>query len=279
MIKERKIIEISDLKKITRTIDRIYGLKLSNYAQSSLKRRVEVFMSQNFSISVNNLIERIERQESFAELFIYNLVARDNEMFRDHEFWIELSHIINKEYIYNKLITFWLPDSNDHSDLYSLLIMLCKLKVLDKSDIYVSSPCKISEDKILNACISEKEVKLYSDNCERLGGNTKLKSYFENKENNYSINKELLKNVKVEFNNLLNSEISTKVDIVLFRNKMMFYNENLQNYSLKKITSQLKIGGYLAIGAKEKVNYPSWKSDYFVYNQEGNIYRKQSMIF
>ncbi len=276
MAQQTNIIEISDLKKITRTIDKFYGLNLSNYALSSLKRRVETFITKNFSISVQNLIERLERQESFAESLIYCMLASDNEMFRDNQFWFELLNIINKEYRYNNLIDIWLPDTNNYNDIYSLLIILDRLKLIDKTDVYVSSASRMSVDKIFKAAISKKEMKQHIANFERFDENDNLENYFNSKDNSYTLRKELLKNVKLELRSLLESELPTKFDIILFRNKMIFYNESLQNRSLRKITSKLKFGAYLAIGAKEKISYPLWENDYFIYSKEEKIYRKQA---
>lgn len=275
MEKQRTIISISDLKKIIRTVDINYNLNLSDYAVSSLKRRIESFIDERFIQSPNNLIDRIERQELFGEIFIQSILAPDSEMFRDYNFWLTLSNIIKKKYINKEMLEIWLPCANSYHNLFTLQIVLDKLKMIEKSKVTVSSTSKLNANQILSESLSEKNIEQNIPNHKRFDNNIELKTYFNTIDNNYVFKNELLSNVEVKHHNFLNDEINSKFDIVIFRDKMLYYNLSLKNHALNIITSNIKLGGYLAIGIKEIIDYPLWHSDYYLFNESESIYKKR----
>lgn len=247
---------------------------MTDYAMSSLKRRVEVFMNDNYILSANDLIKQIELSNSFLEQFINAILVKDDEMFRDFEFWQTLYLILKNEYADSSEISFWFPDTNSYHEVYSLLIILARLNFIEKSKIQVSSINKLSINTIKSKIITYKDWEEHLTNHKRFDKNEHLEQYFDEIENSYRLKKNLLNNVNVARYNFLTESGIGKYDIILFRNKMLCYNSSLKDIALKKITHSAKHGTLIAIGINEIINYPDWEKDYSVYNKSEKIYIK-----
>ena len=63
-------------------------------------------------------------------------------------------------------------------------------------------------------------------------------------------------------------------DLVLCRNVMIYFNQNLQNDVLKKFHESLFKYGYLAIGSKESLIWCDYANRFIVVNNEEKVYKK-----
>ncbi len=248
---------------------------MTNYASNSLKRRIEIFMNDNYVLSANDLIKQMEFNNSFVEQFIDAILIKDDEMFRDFEFWQALYQILKDEYAKSSEVSFWFPDTNSYHEVYSLLIVLAKLKFIEKSKIQVSSINKLSIDKIKNQIIAYTDWKEHVANHKRFDKHENIEQYFDIIGNSYKLKNSLLNNVHASEHNFLTESDSSQYDIILFRNKMLCYNSYLKNIALKKIAHSAKHGTLIAIGIREEINYPDWEKNYLVYNKSERIYKKK----
>jgi chemotaxis protein methyltransferase CheR len=65
------------------------------------------------------------------------------------------------------------------------------------------------------------------------------------------------------------------VKLVLFRNKMIYFNQTLQSKVLKTIYNSVATGGYLVIGTKESLHYLYGSIDFTLINNMESIYKRR----
>ncbi|MDF1546751.1 MAG: hypothetical protein P1P88_02940 [Bacteroidales bacterium] len=271
---KKTILGISDLKSLFQSIKSFYSDDYSNYAISSLKRRIEEFMFSFHMLNIDELINKLEKDKTLYQLFIDAIQVETTEMFRDPEFWVQFRDLVLKKYRYAKEIKVWIPDCNSGEELYSLQIILHQLKMNEKTSVYVSTITDKNVETIKKATIDHKKMELNIANFDRYEEGAKLTDYFILKSNAALLNAELLDNVKVEKRNLFTDEHQGVYDCILYRNKMLYYNPQLKNEALKRLNTSLKPGGYIAVGIKESVDFPSWEREFIVISESERIYKK-----
>ncbi|MFN8255259.1 MAG: CheR family methyltransferase [Bacteroidales bacterium] len=268
------ILGISDIKALFQSINKCYSIDFSNFAMSSFKFRVEEFMFNYRLSSIDDLIYKTEADRNFFQLLMNNLLVDTTEMFRDPDFWgffkVQVLHRINS----NSGARIWIPECNSGDELYTLKIILHELGLDGKFNIVVSTLNKVNVERISSACVDPKKMETNVANYERYLEEGKLLDYFSQKSNMYKLNYELLEKVEIIEHNLFKDKIPSIFDIVLFRNKMLYYNPTLKIEALKIINSALKPGGFLALGIKETCDYPGWELEYDVINESERIFKK-----
>jgi chemotaxis protein methyltransferase CheR len=271
---KRVILGVSDIKNLFQVVNAKYSLDFSNYALSSLKRRVEKFMGNYFITNIDELINRLDKDGNFFELFLQTILVDDTEMFRDPEFWFEFKNNVLKKYRYATEIKIWVPDINSGDELYSLQIILEQLNLAEKTSIYASTMSGLNIEKINRASFDQKKMEINVANFERFEEGANLNEYFQQQGNVSFLNSTFNSKLTVEKHNLFIEKPISVFDIVLFRNKMLYYNPQLRIDALKILTSAIRPGGYLVVGIKEMIDYPSWENDYVVLNESEKIFKK-----
>lgn len=271
---KKVILGVSDIKNLFQSVKGKYGIDFTNYALSSLKRRVEKYMDVYFISNIDELINRLEKDTVFFNMFLQSILVEETEMFRDPEFWSELKNVVLKKYRYATEIKIWIPELNSGDELYSLQIILEQLNLAEKTSLFVSTMSELNISKIEKASFDQKKMEINKANFERFEEGADLKQYFQqqgpNSVVNYSFNSKLI----VEKHNLFEDKPPGIFDIILFRNKMIYYNPQLRLDALKTLTSSIRPGGYIAIGIKEILDYPSWENDYIVLSESEKVFKK-----
>ncbi len=271
---KKVILGISDIKNLFQSVKAKFSVDFQNYALSSLKRRVEKFMNNYFLSNIDELIIRFEKDRSFFEMFIKSILVNETEMFRDPEFWFELKNVVLKKYRYATEIKIWLPETNSGDELYSLQIILEQLNLAEKTSIYISTLSELNITVIEAASFDQKKMEINVANFERFEEDGNLEEYFLKQGNLSKLNTEFNSKVTIEKHNLFTNENPGVFDIVLYRNKMLYFNPQLRIDALKNLTTSIRPGGYIAVGIKESLDYPLWENDYTVLSESERIFKK-----
>src|ERR1044072_3125795 len=78
------------LKELLESIRFVYGYDFTEYAEASLKRRLDHFMSNNKIDSLSSLGRVLLKDEAFFEQFVQEITVNVTEMFRDPGFYKSL---------------------------------------------------------------------------------------------------------------------------------------------------------------------------------------------
>lgn len=274
MIENFVHIGISDLKSLLFTLKMQKGIDFSDYALSSLKRRVENFMNRFHFKEIDELSHRVIKDEYFYELFLKDILVSTTEMFRDPEFWVELRKTVLFRLRRNDMIRIFLPECNSGEEFFSLLIMLKSEKILEKSEIVVSSLSQLSVEEIEKAAIENKKMELNIANFEKVYEKGNISAFFEEKGNVFKLKPELLFQSKIIQHDLFKDDLQGINHLILYRNKTIYYNPQQKIKALKILKEHLITGGYIALGIKEKLEYPGWEREFSVVNETEKIYKK-----
>ena len=275
MILIEKNIRLSDLKNISANIYTKYNIDISGISYNSLKYRVLRILSLYNFDSVDEMIKKIISERTFFEVFLSEISIPTTEMFRDPPMWQALKDSILPKFKKYESINIWLPEISSDDELYTLLIVLKEANMLENSKIIATS---FSEKKIKEAssrAITLKNLNANVANYQRYNEKQELSQYLQINKKNAVLDVNLLNNVRFLKNSFFSKNTSDFFfDLVIFRNRMLFYNSDFQNKVLDTINDSIIKGGYLIIGIKESLKNWNLAYKYKLVVKHENIYKK-----
>jgi len=241
----------------------------SDYSDKSLKRRIEKILSDN-KTNLNDLIRQIRKDPEFVDKIVKDITVNTTELFRDVSTWQTLKHRILPKMKDYDIINIWHSGCSTGQEVYSMLIILAELNLLEKARIYSTD---LNVDAIETA---KKGVYKFRFNMGYLDAFDKVMKenpynydeyndipyakYFEIDKSQDTIRMKQFLREKPVFkkHDLVKGEniFYTKFDIILCRNVMIYFNNKLQNKVFELFHKSLNDNGYLVLGIHESILGP-----------------------
>jgi chemotaxis protein methyltransferase CheR len=269
-------IGIVDTRNIIKLIQEKYAYDFSDFALTSLKRRLEGILQQRNLKHPDLLLSRLNDSPQFFEQVLEDIQVPSTEMFRDPSLWRllrdELIPRISKE---SPRLKIWLPGSVSGDELYSLCIILKELDLLENANIIVTCLSIRSIDYIKSGILRTAKMEVSQENYERINGKAKFNDYCTFTNGVVYRDRSLIKNVNFELEKIDLENPPSGIKLVLYRNKMIYFNPTLQIKILKNINNSLLPGGHLVIGIKELLANLYNANDFILVNPSESIYKKK----
>ncbi len=275
-------MEISneEIKIFIDTLTSLSSYNFSEYSDKSFRRRMEKIVNDN-NCNLDDIIKKIRKNSEFLEKIVRDITVNTTEIFRDPKVWLE----IEKEVIpkLNKLdkINIWHAGCSSGQELYSMLIFLSEFGLFEKTK-------SIGTD--LNSEILEEAKKgefKYRFNAEYLPNFDEVLNYKPEKEKiPYSkyleinqqhdlikIKPQMLTKAEFHKHDLVNdnNNFGIKFDLIMCRNVLIYFNNNLQNKIFDLFWDSLTDNGILIIGLHESIMGPAA----IKYTKKGQCYFKK----
>src|SRR6056297_1667392 len=109
----------------------------SEYSEKSLKRRVQKILLDN-NMDVMALVNKIKTNPSFLEKMVRDITVNTTELFRDPQIWQALRYRILPKFKNNKNINIWHAGCSTGQEVYSMMILLNEMGLLDKAKIFAT---------------------------------------------------------------------------------------------------------------------------------------------
>lgn len=266
-------IDLADIKKITELIKSRYNYDFTNYALSSFKRRViRILELDKMTISV--LLQKLEDRQ-FLQYFLNEITVNVTEMFRDPSFWRIIRETIIPQILLNhQKIRIWHAGCSSGEEVLSMSILLREMNIDKDVQIIATDLDTDILERARKARLPMKNMELNERNYVRFQGTGKLTDYYRVENNEAILDPKLLENVSFRQHDLVRGDVFNKFDLVLCRNVMIYFNQQLQNDVLNKLHESMFKYGYLAIGSKESLIWCDIASKFLVVNNEEKVYRK-----
>jgi chemotaxis protein methyltransferase CheR len=113
-----------DIIAIIRLLKEIKGIDFSDYAQSSLKRRILRFFEINSIRDLNDFSMKMRLDQEFPDHFINEITVNVTEMFRDPGFWSAIRDIVIPELNKRPVINIWHAACSSGEEVLSMAILL-----------------------------------------------------------------------------------------------------------------------------------------------------------
>jgi len=258
---------------------------LSDYSRTSLQRRLNRILLE-VDMNMDQLIGRMKTDRDFLDQIMRKITVHTTELFRDPLVWKKIQTDLLPLYSHQDTIRIWHPGCSTGQEVYSMMILLDGLELLDRAEIYGSD---LHEDVIETARQGRYKYRFnqsYLENFDRVmlngDGSTALnqkknwKKYFHIDETRDLIQmKDFLRNKPVYRKLDLVKDTNlfmVPFDLIVCRNVIIYFNTDLQHRVFDLFFKSLKEHGSLLLGVHESI-MGSWsrkfvKKDPFYFKAE-----------
>jgi chemotaxis protein methyltransferase CheR len=271
---EQKQLEDIELYLLLEGIYRQYGFDFRNYALSSLKRRVWSFVRSENLPNISALQERVLHDLDALDRFLYALSVNVSAMFRDPAFFRSFREEVVPMLRTYPFIRIWHAGASMGEEVYSLAILLQEEGIYDRCRIYATD---INDSVLKKAKAGIYPLDLmqsYTSNYIRAGGTQSFSQYYTAAYDRAIFQSSLRQNVVFAQHNLATDSSFNEFHVILCRNVMIYFNNELQRHVHKLLFESLVVLGVLGIGAKESLKFSPYEDSYDEIDRSVKLYRR-----
>src|SRR4030043_1171784 len=268
---------IVDIREIIRAIKSFYNYDFGNYALTSFKQRLERLIIRNNLTNADSLIKKLRDEPDFFDIFLHEISVSSTEMFRDPSLWRWLREDLLPASVEKNIGKFkiWLPNCVSGGELFSLMILVSEINLIDKVSIIATTLSNKSIEITKEGQYDLKKIEVSTENYIRANGSATFTDYY--KLDRYYAFRDTSLIANVEFNklNINFDNAPTNVKLVLFRNSLIYYNPTMQDRILSILNDSISASGNLIIGIKEKISSFASGKDFDIVNEAESVYKKR----
>jgi two-component system, chemotaxis family, CheB/CheR fusion protein len=227
------------------------GIDLSGYKRSSLMRRFQHRMQALNIGSYENYLEYLKSHSEEYVSLLNDVLINVTRFFRDPETWDYLNTQVLSELLASKSadeqIRVWSAGCAAGQEVCSLLILLAEKLGIEACVTRVR--CYATD--IDEPALKEARRGIYSDRDIIEISPDLLAKYFKHTERGYIFNPDLHRTIVFGRHNLMRDAPISKIDLLLCRNVLIYFNPEAQASVLVRFHFALKDTGYLFLGRAE----------------------------
>jgi len=262
----------------------ISSYDFTDYSTKSFTRRIEKVLIDN-KLDIDGLVTKIKKDSVFLEQIVRDITVNTTELFRDPKTWHVLKYRILPKFEEKSYINIWHCGCSTGQEIYSMMILLNELGLLEKAKIYATD---INTDVIEVAKSGKYVYRFNIDYLENFNQvirqnpfnfeeykDVPYEKYFQidKVKDTIAMNPFLLNRVVYKKHDLVKQGniFDFKFDIIFCRNVLIYFNYELQNKIFGMFHENLNNIGFLVLGIHESILGNQAQK----YNKKGLIYSKK----
>ena len=250
-----------------------YGYDFKLYNRGMLNRRLDVFMIKHDIHNIKDCVGLILFNKNAFKGFFLEVSINVTELFRETESLNHSITFLKKNYIHAHSLKIWSAGCSSGEEVYSVAILLKIIGLLKKTTIYATDFNKVILQEAKNALYSNESYTLANDNFAKIELDGDLDNYFVKYDNFMAISDEIKEKVLFFNHNLAVDSSFNEFDIVMCRNVIIYFDEELQKRVFQLFYDSLRFGGHLILGESERIHF-IFETKFQKIDNNNNIYKK-----
>ena len=261
-----------DIQNFQHTVRDHSDFDFSDYSHTSLQRRLNRILLE-LELNMDQLLKRMTADKEFTDRIMTKITVHTTELFRDPHIWKKMKDELLPSLSHQETIRIWHPGCSTGQEVYSMMMILDSLELLEKTEIYASD---LHEEVLNTARQGRYKYRFnqnYLENFDRvmLNGEGNFswnqrkywKKYFHIDESRDTIQmKESLRQKPIykKLDLVKDSNLFlVDFDLIVRRNVIIYFNAQLQNRVFDLFQKNLNEQGCLLLGVHESIMGPSSK--------------------
>lgn len=233
------------------------GCDLTGYKRSNLMRRFRVRMRELKIDSYLDYLHYLQRHSQEYIPLLNTVLINLTSFFRDRASWEYLANELIPQILASKQpdepIRVWSAACASGQELYSLIILFAEVlgieSCLQRLQFIATDWDQDALSQARNATYKPKDISAIPADL--------LEKYFEQTEQgDYSFHRQLRRTIIFAHHNLAKHAPMSKIDLLVCRNALMYFNSDIQITILIRFHFGLKNNGFLFLGQPEMVMTP-----------------------
>lgn len=263
----------SEILKLLHVLKYNYKLDFYDYAATSFERRIRSLINQDQLSDVSEIIDNLKTTPEYLSHFLSTITVNVTTLFRNPSCWLALKNeIIASQLPSKKNINVWIAGCSSGEEVYSTTILLHEMGLWNKAIITATDLSPEALAKAKNGLVKKTDFDKFKQSYQAAGGASKLTNYFLEDDKEILFDRKLLKNTTFSQQNLTSSISIHPVDIVICRNVLIYFNQDLQS---KVIDEFYRVGtsqSLLFLGQQESLDCLPNSLLYHLKNASEKIY-------
>jgi chemotaxis protein methyltransferase CheR len=268
--------EEEDVAEFVDVLKRRHGYDFGQYAPASFRRRLRALQTRSGAASVAALSRRVMEDPGFLREVLAGLSVPVSEMFRDPWVFKALRTEVLPILASYPRIHIWQAGCAHGQEVYSLAILLEEEGLYDKAQIFATDLNDVALEEAAEGIYPATNVKLFAENYLQSGGRHSLSEYFHARYERIKFDASLRRNVTFASHNLSTDGVFAEVQLILCRNVLIYFNDDLQNRVLQLFRDSLVHKGFLCLGSKETLARTAIEADFDNFDIQAKLYRRRA---
>lgn len=272
--KRAALLEEIEIDLLCEAIYRYYGFDFRQYARASLKRRIKNLLVLENIASISLLQAHVLYQRPIMERFLLNLSINVTAMFRDPTMYLSFRNKVVPILQTYPSTRIWHAGCSSGEEAFSMSILLDEEKLAKRSKIYATDFNEAIIAKAQKGIIPLSTMQEYTENYQKAGGVRSFSEYYSAKHDNAIISPSIRQDIIYSKHNLTTEGSFNEFNVIVCRNVMIYFNEDLRNRVLMLLHNSLCRFGILILGMKESLQFTPLENKYKELDAYHKIYQR-----
>jgi len=230
-----------------------YGYDLRGYAASSIGRRVHVALARSGLPDLGALQHRVLTDPDAFARVLGDLTVQVTGLFRDPDFYRAIRERVVPMLRTYPLINVWLAGCATGEEAYSMAILLRDEGLYERSQIYATDLSAAALERAKEGVFPAEDLAAIVDGYGRSGGGGTLEAHATVAYGQLAIKESLRRNILFFQHDLVSDHVFGEMQVVFCRNVLIYFGHALRDRVMRKLRESLCSGGFLCLGASERM--------------------------
>lgn len=250
-----------------------YGYDLRHYAPASIRRRVRYALSRTGFDHLGELQHAILSDPDLFGKVMDDLLVQVTELFRDPLLYLVLRREVVPILRTYPTVRVWHAGCASGEEVYSTAIVLEETGLYDRCEMFASDLRAAALVQAGRGMYGRSLLDEASANYEKAGGTSSFGDYCLHAYEHFTMRERLRRNLFLFQHDLVSDEAFGQMQVVFCRNVLIYFDRELRGVVLRKIAQSLRPGGFLCLGASERLSAADLEAGFVDFSSEARIYR------
>ena len=260
---------------ILEAIFKKYGYDFRNYARSSIRRRILHALGMSECKNISAMQHQLLHDRDFFDSVFFTLSITTSEMFRDPDFFKAIREQVVPILRTYPSVKIWHAGCSTGEEVYSMAIVLAEEGLLDRTLFYGTDINPRALKKAREGIFPTGDLQKFTANYHAAGGKEPFSKYYQSDDHFALFDGPIKKNLVFGDHNLVTDGVFSETQMVVCRNVLIYFNDELREQVLQKFAASLCRKGILCLGSKESLRFSKQSNDFESISESDRIYRRR----
>lgn len=250
-----------------------YGVDLRGYSAASIRRRVLAALERSGLAHLGELQHAVLRDPARFAAVVEDLTVHVTEMFRDPAFYQAFRARVVPILRTYPLLRIWHAGCATGEEVYASAILLSEAGLYDRVQIYATDISAQALARARRGTYAAAALAPFTHNYRQGGGTADFARWCTAAYDGIAMQDGLRRNILFLQHDLVSDHVFGEFHVVFCRNVLMYFGRELRERVLGKLAESLCPGGFLCLGAGERLEPSGHARDFAPFAAGERIYR------